>query len=65
VLNVAVNLKYIKNKLGREDRYMIESKGWNWKIVKDEKEEIWKNPSVESYYLLNRWKSQNKKYFLD
>ena len=44
---------------------MIESKGWNWQIVKDEKEEFWKNPSVESYYLLNRWKSQNKKYFLD
>lgn len=44
---------------------MIESKGWNWEIVKKEKEEIWKNPSIESYYLLNRWKSQNKKYFLD
>lgn len=44
---------------------MVESKGWNWKIVKNEEEEIWKNPSVESYYLLNRWKSQDKKYFLD
>ena len=33
---------------------MIESKGWNWQIVKDEKEEFWKNPSIESYYLLNR-----------
>ncbi len=44
---------------------MIESKGWNWKIVKDENEKIWKNPSIESYYLLNRWKSQNKRYFLD
>lgn len=44
---------------------MIESKGWNWEIVKDEKNCIWKNPSVESYYLLNRWKRQNKKNFLD
>ena len=44
---------------------MIESKGWNWKIVKDEQEEFWKNPSVESYYLLNRWKSQGKEIFLD
>ena len=33
---------------------MIESKGWNWKIVKDDKAEIWKNPSIESYYLLKR-----------
>lgn len=44
---------------------MIESKGWNWKIVKNENEEIWKNPSVESYYLLNRWKAQGEKHFLD
>ena len=33
---------------------MVESKAWNWKIVKEDKEEYWKNPSVESYYLLNR-----------
>jgi len=44
---------------------MIESKGWNWKIVDNENEKIWKKPSVESYYLLNRWNLQNKKYFLD
>ncbi len=44
---------------------MVKSKGWNWKIVKDEKEEFWKTPSVESYYLLNRWREQNKKDFLD
>ena len=44
---------------------MIESKGWNWKIVKNEYEEVWKNPSVESYYLINRWKLKNKKDFLD
>lgn len=44
---------------------MIKSKGWNWKIVKDDKDCIWKNPSIESYYLLNRWKSSGKKNFLD
>ena len=44
---------------------MVKSKGWNWKIVKNEQKEFWKNPSVESYYLLNRWKTQGKKIFLD
>lgn len=44
---------------------MIKSKSWNWEIVKDSQEEYWKNPSEESYYLVNRWLSQNKKTFLD
>lgn len=45
---------------------MIESKGWNWEIVKeDEKNNRWKEPSIESFYLVNRWKYQNKKDFLD
>ena len=44
---------------------MIESKGWNWKIVQDIQTEIWRQPSIESYYLLNRWSSQEKKEFLD
>lgn len=44
---------------------MIKSKGWDWKIVKDDENCIWKNPSIESYYLLNRWKSQEKQTFLD
>ena len=44
---------------------MIESKGWNWNLVKEDKKCIWKNPSIESYYLLNRWKSQEKTEFLD
>lgn len=44
---------------------MVESKGWKWEIVEDDKNSIWKNPSVESYYLLNRWKTQNKTEFLD
>ena len=44
---------------------MIKSKGWNWKIVKDDPNSIWKNPSIESYYLLNRWSSLKMKNFLD
>ena len=44
---------------------MVDSKGWNWNVVKDDENCIWKNPSIESYYLVNRWKSQDKKDFLD
>ena len=44
---------------------MIKSKEWNWEIVKDDEECYWKNPSIDSYYLLNRWKSQDKVKFLD
>lgn len=44
---------------------MVESKGWDWKIVKDNENCIWKNPSIESYYLLNRWLAEEKKEFLD
>ena len=44
---------------------MVESKGWNWEIVKDDKESIWKNPSIESYYLVNRWISNDFNDFLD
>lgn len=44
---------------------MVESKGWNWNLVKETKDCIWKEPSIESYYLLNRWKKQGKTEFLD
>ena len=45
---------------------MVESKPWNWKILEGEADrKIWKTPSMESYYLINRWKSQNKVKFLD
>lgn len=44
---------------------IIKSQGWNWQIVDDNYAEVWKNPSIISYYLLNRWKTQNKKHFLD
>lgn len=42
---------------------MVESKGWNWKIVQNDKANIWMEPSIESYYLLSKWKSENKKVF--
>ena len=44
---------------------MINSKGWNWKIITDDAANFWKNPSIESFYLLNRWQSLNLKNFLD
>ena len=44
---------------------MVESKGWKWEIVEDNENSIWKNPSIESYYLLNRWMAQRKVDFLD
>lgn len=44
---------------------MVESKAWNWEMVREDAENRWKNPSIESYYLVNRWKSQDKKDFLD
>ncbi len=44
---------------------MVDSKAWNWKMVSGEKAKIWLEPSIESYYLLERWKNQGKKEFLD
>lgn len=44
---------------------MVESKAWNWNVVSKEEQEYWKNPSIESYYLLNRWQNKGKKVFLD
>ena len=44
---------------------MVDSKAWNWKALKKEDEKIWKEPSMESYYLLHRWKEQGKSDFLD
>ena len=59
ILKLNCNTFYAK--LVRKEKNMIESKGWNWEIVKEDKIEISKNPSIESYYLLNRWKSQKRK----
>jgi ubiquinone/menaquinone biosynthesis C-methylase UbiE len=44
---------------------MVKSKGWNWEIVENDINNIWKIPSIESFYLVNRWLSQGKKEFLD
>ena len=44
---------------------MLESKGWKWEIVNDDENNMWKIPSKESYYLLNRWSEQMKVDFLD
>lgn len=44
---------------------MVESKGWKWEMVGDDADSVWKIPSKESYYLLNRWQQQQKKAFLD
>ena len=44
---------------------MTKSKGWNWKIASDDINSTWKVPSIESYYLLNRWSNLCFKDFLD
>ena len=44
---------------------MVESKAWDWKIVKGKNEQTWLEPSIESYYLINRWRRQAKTDFLD
>jgi SAM-dependent methyltransferase len=44
---------------------IVKSQGWNWEIVTDDFADVWKNPAPESFYLLSRWKKQNKKTFLD
>lgn len=44
---------------------MVDSKAWNWDVVKGDHEQYWQEPATESYYLVNRWKSQGKNDFLD
>lgn len=44
---------------------MTQSKAWDWKAVKGDKERKWLEPSEESYYILHRWQEQGKKDFLD
>lgn len=41
------------------------SKGWNWNIVKGSHADFWKTPSIESFYLVNRWQGMGFKDFLD
>lgn len=44
---------------------MIDSKAWNWKIVKGDHEKYWLEPDIITYYLATRWKEMCKKDFLD
>lgn len=44
---------------------MIKSKSWKWEIVDENNAKCWRNPAIESYYLINRWKQQDKNKFLD
>ena len=44
---------------------MVQSKGWQWELLKEDEKEQWRNPAWESYYLVNRWKGQGKRVFLD
>ncbi|MCL2438985.1 MAG: class I SAM-dependent methyltransferase [Alphaproteobacteria bacterium] len=44
---------------------IIQSKGWNWDILPEDQVDRWKNPAIESFYLVNRWKGQGRNKFLD
>lgn len=44
---------------------MTRSKGWNWDIVKGGHADFWRTPSVESFYLVERWREMGFKDFLD
>lgn len=44
---------------------MVNSKAWQWEMVSADAAAYWKEPAAESYYLMDRWKRQGKKEFLD
>ena len=44
---------------------MIDSKAWNWKIVKGDQEKYWLEPDMSVYFLADKWQKENKKDFLD
>ncbi len=44
---------------------MTNSKGWNWKIVTGNRADFWKTPSIESFWLVERWRGMGFKDFLD
>ena len=44
---------------------MVESKGWDWNNVPENEKNVWTEPAIESYYLLDRWKKKGYKDFLD
>jgi len=43
----------------------VESKAWNWEIVKGIDEDKWKSPVQEVYYLINRWHQEHMQNILD
>ena len=44
---------------------MIKSKGWEWQLVEEDSVQYWKTPSIESYYLLSRWRDSGFTECLD
>ena len=44
---------------------MIDSKAWNWNMIEGDHEHYWREPAIESYYLIDRWLNHGKKDFLD
>lgn len=44
---------------------MVDSKAWEWKALDSKTEEIWRKPSIESYYLLHKWKEAGFNDFFD
>ena len=44
---------------------MVNSKAWEWKMLDNKAEEIWREPSIESYYLLHKWKKAGFSSFFD
>lgn len=44
---------------------MANSKAWDWGVVKGDHRRYFLEPAVESYYLLERWASRDKRDFLD
>ena len=44
---------------------IVDSKSWNWEIVKDDYEERWRQPAQEAYYLIYRWHQEGVKNVLD
>lgn len=60
------SLDYGKNKQnGNIAAETLKSKEMNWKIVGGDMEKSYQDPAIEAYYLLERWKKQGKKDFLD
>ncbi len=44
---------------------MVKSVGWQWNMVDDDPNGIWKTPDPVVYYLQNRWQSRGFTSFLD